>query len=419
MNLSPIQLLREAIKAVPPLKYALGVVGLIAAVAVVGAFRIRPEIAVLGSLATLVLMVALLVFAKLTKTAQKHFLVPALVLMWSFLVLVIAAAGLLFSSTFFNWPMDFRREPQANKSGQNQGEVESAVRVARQRLEARDYEGAWKTLQDASRMQEDSREVLDAQADVAMLWLRNIVVREPHKFTDIVDQLTPSLYRALQKAKGTRAANIQAHIGWAASLRSRENPSTVDIEGEFRKALNLDPQNVYAHTMLAHCLMQRTGNVAEARQHFEAALATKRDSDWVTRMRLGALRWMGVDENKLELARVLNEMRKNNETLSEAQKKNLFTEVYWFGARYPYLTNLIWSLPASEHLETLEWLAGKEGTSNTWPEQRFVWASLKEQNREYAAALELYQSLTNLWGDGYSAEVKKAIARCKVLTKSR
>ena len=111
MNLSPIQLLREAIKAVPALKYALGVAGLVAVIAIVGAFRVRPEIAVLGAIATLVLMVALLVFANLTKTAKKHFLFPAMVMMWSFLVLVIAAAGLLFCSTFFNWPMDFHATP--------------------------------------------------------------------------------------------------------------------------------------------------------------------------------------------------------------------------------------------------------------------------------------------------------------------
>jgi HEAT repeat protein len=418
MNLSPIQLLREAIRAVPPLKYALGVVGLIAVVAVGGAFRIRPEIAVLGSLATLVLMVALLVFAKLTRTAQKHFLIPALLLMWSFLVLVVCAAGLLFSSTFFNWPMDFRRAHPSNKSGRNQDEAEAAVRIAHQQLEARNYEAAWKTLQDAGGIQADSKVVLDAKADVAMVWLRNIVVREPHTFTEVVDQLTPSLYRALQNTKGTRAADIQAHIGWAAFLRARENPSAIEIEREFRKALELDPQNAYARTMLAHCLMQRTGNIAEARRHFEVALATKRDSVWVNGMRLAALRWMTVDENKLELARVLNEMRKNNETLSVSEKRRLFEEVYWFGAKFNYLTNLIHSLPAAEHLATFEWLAGEEGRSNTWPEQRFVWAGLKEQNGEWTAALRLYQSLTNLWGAGYSEEVKKAIAHCKAQAKT-
>src|SRR5262245_54619059 len=89
MNLSPIQLLREAIKAVPALKYALGVAGLVAVVAIVGAFRVRPEIAVSGAIAVLVLMVALLVFAKLTKSAKKHFLMPAMILFRSFVVFVI------------------------------------------------------------------------------------------------------------------------------------------------------------------------------------------------------------------------------------------------------------------------------------------------------------------------------------------
>src|ERR1043166_1262904 len=90
MNLLPMKILREAIRAVPAVKYALGVAGIIAVVAIVKSFGIGPQFAVFGAIITLVLMVALVVFAKLTTTAPRHFKLPVLVLMWSFLGLTIA-----------------------------------------------------------------------------------------------------------------------------------------------------------------------------------------------------------------------------------------------------------------------------------------------------------------------------------------
>jgi len=102
----PYQILRDAIKAVPAVKYALGVVGVVAAVAVVGSFRIGYGVAVFGAVVVFVLMVLLLVFAKLTQTDSRYFTTPAVVLMWTFLLLTIATAALLFTSVFFNKPLD-------------------------------------------------------------------------------------------------------------------------------------------------------------------------------------------------------------------------------------------------------------------------------------------------------------------------
>jgi len=243
VNLSPIQLLREAIKAVPPLKYALGVVGLVAAVAIVRAFRINAEIAALGSVAILILMVALLIFARLTKAAKHHFMLPSLVMMWSFLLLVIAAAGLLFSSAFFGWPINFRALPRMTVSGR----VEDLLKSAQLRLIATDYEGAWLTLQRAEALQSRSDALLATQADVAMLWLRKTVFREKYTFTEMADQLTPCLYDALLKSTGTRAGDVCAHIGWANYLKSQDSwTTTLDIDGFFQKALQYDQQNIYA-----------------------------------------------------------------------------------------------------------------------------------------------------------------------------
>lgn len=106
--LNPLTVLRQAVVEVPPLKYALGVAGLVAVVAIVRLFGVNPVNAVFGSVVLLFLMVALLIFAKLTTLRAGPFMLPAVILMWSALVLLIACAFLLFTSTFFGWPLDFK-----------------------------------------------------------------------------------------------------------------------------------------------------------------------------------------------------------------------------------------------------------------------------------------------------------------------
>jgi hypothetical protein len=105
-NLNPYRVLQDAIRAVPAVKYALGVAGIVSVIAIISAFRLDLRIAGFGTVITFVLMVTLVIFAKLTTIAPRHFVAPVLVLMWSFLALTIFSALLLFSSVFFGRPID-------------------------------------------------------------------------------------------------------------------------------------------------------------------------------------------------------------------------------------------------------------------------------------------------------------------------
>jgi ABC-type phosphate/phosphonate transport system substrate-binding protein len=102
----PFRILRDAIKAVPAVKYALGVAGIAATVAIVFSLGIRPEVALWGVLVTFVLMAILVVFAKLSAMPGTPFRLPALVLTWYSLAQLIVATGLMNSSVFFKWPLD-------------------------------------------------------------------------------------------------------------------------------------------------------------------------------------------------------------------------------------------------------------------------------------------------------------------------
>ena len=116
-GMSPTSVLRGAIQAVPELKYALAVLGLVAVVAIVAAWKISFAVAVFGAVIILVLMVAVLVFAKLTLVSSKHFLRPALFLMWAFVLLTVATGVALFTAATFKAPaalyeLIFSKPPQ-------------------------------------------------------------------------------------------------------------------------------------------------------------------------------------------------------------------------------------------------------------------------------------------------------------------
>ena len=103
--MDPFQVLREAIRAVPAVKYALGVAGIAAVVAIVFGLKLRPDIAVFGALIVIGLMFVLVVFSSYAGQQQHPgFLAPAVVLVWFYTLLVIAATTLFVTSYFWHWP---------------------------------------------------------------------------------------------------------------------------------------------------------------------------------------------------------------------------------------------------------------------------------------------------------------------------
>ncbi len=106
---SPPTFLKQAIKAVPAVKYALGIGGIIAVIAIVrGGLNIDFRVAIFGTVIMLVLMTILVVFANLASQQKSSFRKPAIVFTWFSLLLVMATAALLLVSVFFGKPLDLR-----------------------------------------------------------------------------------------------------------------------------------------------------------------------------------------------------------------------------------------------------------------------------------------------------------------------
>lgn len=102
---TPFSVLGESIKAVPAVRYALGIAGIASVIAIGRSFHLEPRVAILGVTIMLFFMVMLVVFAHLASLATADFRLPALVFTWFTLLLMIAFAALMFSSVFFQWPV--------------------------------------------------------------------------------------------------------------------------------------------------------------------------------------------------------------------------------------------------------------------------------------------------------------------------
>jgi len=115
-GLGPYEVLKAAIKAVPAVKYALAVGGIVAVIAIVAGWRIDFRIAVLGVVVMLVLMTAVVVFAHLAKESASVFRAPAIVFMWFAVILTMLSGLAVFLSVFAGWPLDWRDVVSAGKS---------------------------------------------------------------------------------------------------------------------------------------------------------------------------------------------------------------------------------------------------------------------------------------------------------------
>jgi hypothetical protein len=101
---APIQLLKDAIRAVPAVRYALGVAGVASVIAIIAGFQIDYKVAVFGTIIIFGLMFILLIFSGFASSASSNVKPLALTLAWGFVVLTISASLFLLSSYFFQWP---------------------------------------------------------------------------------------------------------------------------------------------------------------------------------------------------------------------------------------------------------------------------------------------------------------------------
>ena len=225
----------------------------------------------------------------------------------------------------------------------------------------------------------------------------------------LVNRTLPVLSRGVSRAKGERRADLMAHMGWAAYLQERAGVGGGNPTEHYRRALEVDGRNVYAHAMWGFELLRQRGSstaLAEAKRHFAAAVSSVRERAWVRHVEVGALlqtytnAWIDDPAREGEALRVVNEMRIGGETPTGWQpgglKKTIWSIYHFDVVTHDRLAPLLEAVPAPEHLAMFRWLFPEDDLAESAGAPGpffylFVLAQLQERSGERAGALASYR----------------------------
>jgi hypothetical protein len=285
-------------------------------------------------------------------------------------------------------------------------EVRERIATSAIQRSGSDYRGAWETLEKAAAV-ESSPEVASHQEDVAMEWLRHIRVREGETFASIVKLLSPLLTRGVTQNEGKRKGDLLAHLGWGDFLRLREGDRQLRPDRYYDDALKADPANVFAHTFKAHWLLWNHGPLAEAAPHFQAAVDSGREREFVREYQFAALFNAGRPEDHAELLRVTASMVRNSEMVSPDIQRRLFTYVYWSARNDPEKREVfLKAVEPREHLKMFQTFygPGTDTISSGYDVLRDFWlASMHERAGETAEALKIYRQMKTRFDERFKA----------------
>jgi hypothetical protein len=237
---------------------------------------------------------------------------------------------------------------------------------------AGDYERAWASYDQAIKIAEsggmlakltgqlsqETRDLRNAQEDLAMAWLDNIRIGPGQTFSSVVDRVAPVLTRGVAVAGGPRKGDLLAHLGYASYLQSRDGAPAGDPAQQYRDALAVDPANPYAHAYLGHWLLGQGQPIADGQAEFTAALASGRAKDYVRELQLAAFRNRGSEGDAPYVA-VVNDMRKNGEDVDTRTRSTLYA-IYAPACGYresaPDMQPIVAAAPPAEQAETVKTL---------------------------------------------------------------
>jgi hypothetical protein len=295
------------------------------------------------------------------------------------------------------------------------------LRQAQLEADSGNYARAWGLMEQAGAFHPASTEVIDAQERLAMEWLENARGSQlTGSLTEIADKVSPVLSRGAAAGKGERSADLLAHLGWADFLRLRQGVGGLDPPQHYRRAIEIDPGNVFAHTMWGFEILRKGGPVADANRHFAIALESKRKREYVRHIQISSLLWTHSPELESEAIRVANEMRSQGETMPADTPEGSDTWRLW----NVYYSRLIAShdkpqflstLSPADHLATFHWLYPEDqlpkGKQHLY---LYMLAQLQELNGDRTNALASYRRLQSQLGnesgsmvDGSNAAIKR------------
>jgi tetratricopeptide (TPR) repeat protein len=284
----------------------------------------------------------------------------------------------------------------------NSHQIDSLLASEKLQTRSNDYASAWRSLDQAEKLNPDSADVRDAQENLAMLWLENISIPEGGKFSDITDKLDPVLTKGVTVSKSPQhQADLESHLGWSYFLRSREGSLSPDPAASYADAVRKDTDNPYAQSMWGHWILWNHGSTDDATTHFSAALASNRERAFVRRLQLSAFLNSHADSADEEIVRIANAIRKEQGTIPADIRQNIFSMYYRKlippDDETPHFINAV---PPGEHVATFHWLFDNPGPGDSnVPEKTGDLSVLEEAAGQRAEAKAGYDALRRQLAD--------------------
>jgi tetratricopeptide (TPR) repeat protein len=283
-------------------------------------------------------------------------------------------------------------------------EREQKMALAASQAKQGEYHASVQTYADILKSDPLDAPALDQQLETTMQWAENFHVLVPegqdagNAAGPLLDEMMTILDAGLTRSKGTRASDVQAHIGWAHWLNQKIAAREFGplAEQNFRAALVADPKNVYANAMLGNWLLQTGGSFADAIRHLDAAVSTGKQRPLVRRMQLGGLIDLDKPGSRAEQVKVANEMRKGGEPMEEYDRSHVLTDCFNTTINdRKELAESLSAVPAEEAWQTYLWLDEKSSDDEQYRRisRDFIQANLLEISGKRAEALAKFRSL--------------------------
>lgn len=300
-------------------------------------------------------------------------------------------------------------------------EIKSHMELAESQISQGEYAQANQTYTALLQAHPKYQPALDARLRATEQWVENFHVtgQDAKSIAEtagpMLDQIFIIFDDALARAKGTKRADVQAHLGWTHWLNRRIalREFGAVAEQDFRAALVTDPENVYANAMLGNWILQNHGDLLEAVRHFDTAVASGKERGLVRRFQLAALTFLEVPGARKALYQALNDMRRNGESLPPGSAANLRRFCCTPGAATDEeLRESLSAVPREEAWRTYTWLdAQMEDAKQKQLQREFIQARLAEIAGDRDSALAQFRRLQAELKEGGNA-MDRDVARC-------